>query len=84
VDIEKVHEILSKNKHQKIGAMGTSAKVLANKMGIRCDFEFDVIQSGMLAALRGFDVCIFASGRMADRAVEKVKERKLKYSSIMV
>jgi predicted transcriptional regulator len=83
-DIEKVREILSKNKRQKIGAMGTSAKVLVNKMGIRCDFEFDVIQSGMLAALRGFDVTILASGGMADRVVEKVKDKKLKYFSIML
>jgi cobalt/nickel transport system ATP-binding protein len=79
-DLDKVNEILEKNKHQKIGAMGTSAKVLMNRMGVRCDFEFDVIQSGMLAALRGFDVCIFASGGMADRVIEKVKERKLNYS----
>lgn len=83
-DIEKVREILSKNKHQKMGAMGTSAKVLVNKMGIRCDFEFDVIQSGMLAALRGFDVCIFASGGMAERVIEKVKERKLKYECFVL
>jgi cobalt/nickel transport system ATP-binding protein len=78
-DMEKVREILSKNKHQKIGAMGTSAKVLVNKMGIRCDFEFDVIQSGMLAALRGFDVCIFATGGMAERVIEKIRERKLNH-----
>ncbi len=77
-DTNKVGEILDKN--QKIGAMGTSAKVLMNRMGIRCDFEFDVIQSGILAALRGFDVTIFASGGMADRVIEKVKERKIRYS----
>ncbi|MDO9097657.1 MAG: ATP-binding cassette domain-containing protein, partial [Candidatus Methanoperedens sp.] len=83
-DMDKVHDVLNKNKHQKIGAMGTSAKVLVNKMGIRCDFEFDVIQSGMLAALRGFDVCIFASGGMADRVIGKVEEKKLKYSCFML
>jgi cobalt/nickel transport system ATP-binding protein len=83
-DMEKVREIRSKNRHQKIGAMGTSAKVLANKMGLRCDFEFDVVQSGMLAALRGFDVCIFASGGMADRVIEKVKERKLNYECFVL
>lgn len=83
-DMDKVHDILNKNKHQKIGAMGTSAKVLVNKMGIRCDFEFDVIQSGMLAALRGFDVCIFASGGMADRVIGKVKERRLNYSCFVL
>ncbi len=83
-DVEKVREILSKNKHQMIGAMGTSAKVLVNKMGIRCDFEFDVIQSGMLAALRGFDVCIFASGGMAERVIEKVKDRKLDHECVVL
>ncbi len=83
-DSGKVRELLENNKRQKIGAMGTSAKVLVNKIGIRCDFEFDVIQSGMLAALRGFDVCIFASGGMADRVIGKVKEKKLNYSLFML
>jgi len=80
VDIDKVRDILERNKYQKIGAMGTSAKVLIKKMGLKCDFEFDVVQSGILAALRGFDVAIFASGGMADRVVEKIKERKLNYT----
>lgn len=79
-DLETFRDIFSKNRHQKMGAMGTSAKVLMNRMGMRCDFEFDVIQSGILAALRGFDVCILASGGMADRVAEKVKEKKLNYS----
>lgn len=79
-DLETFRDIFSKNRHQKIGAMGTSAKVLMNRIGMRCDFEFDVVQSGILAALRGFDVCIFASGGMADRVAEKVKEKKLNYS----
>ncbi len=83
-DLDRVRDILSKNKHQKMGAMGTSAKVLMNRLGIRCDFEFDVIQSGILAALRGFDVTILASGGMADRVAEKVKERKLKYSCFVL
>ncbi len=83
-DLEKVRDILSKNKQQKIGAMGTSAKVLINKMGLMCDFEFDVIQSGMLAALRGFDVTILASGGMADRVVEKAKDKKLNYECFVL
>ena len=76
-DIEKVHVFLDKNKKQKIGAMGTSAKALMNKMELKCDFEFDVIQSAMLAALRGLDVTVFATGGMADRVTEKVKGRKI-------
>jgi len=72
---DKIHDFLDKS--QKIGAMGTSAKVLVNKMGLKCDFEFDVIQSVMLAALRGLNVTVFASGGMADRVSMKVKEKKL-------
>ncbi len=83
-DPDKVDDILSKNEHQKIGAMGTSAKVLMRRMGIRCDFEFDVIQSGILAALRGFNVTIFASGGMAERVIGKVKEKKLNYSCVVL
>ncbi|MCX9012842.1 MAG: ATP-binding cassette domain-containing protein [Candidatus Methanoperedens sp.] len=79
VNLEKVSSIIN-GQVQKIGAMGTSAKVLMNRTGLKCDFEFDVIQSGILAALRGFNVTIFASGGMADRAIEKVKERKIKFS----
>ncbi|NJD76579.1 MAG: ATP-binding cassette domain-containing protein [Candidatus Methanoperedens sp.] len=82
VETGKVWEILEKNKNCKTGAMGTSAKVLLGKLGIRTDFEFDVAQSGILAALRGFNVSIFASGGMAERVMEKVKERKIRYSVI--
>jgi cobalt/nickel transport system ATP-binding protein len=81
---DKIHEILEKNKDQKIGAMGTSAKVLINKMGLKCDFEFDVIQSAMLAALRGLDVTVFASGGMADKVLEKVKEKQLNYQCFVL
>lgn len=82
VDTGKVREILEKENARKIGAMGTSAKVLVNKTGIKCDFEFDVAQSGMLAALRGFNVVIFASGGMAERVIERVREKKIKHTHL--
>lgn len=77
VDIKRAGEILEKNRPDKIGAMGTSAKVLMKKMGTKCDFEFDVVQSGLLAALRGFNVAIFASGRMAEIAQRRVQEKNI-------
>lgn len=77
-------DLVEKNKYQKIGAMGTSSKVLINKMGLKCDFDFDVIQSAMLAALRGLDIIIFASGGMADRVMEKVKERNISCQSFVL
>jgi cobalt/nickel transport system ATP-binding protein len=77
VDMDKVRDILDMNKSKKTGAMGTSAKALMNKMGIKCDLEFDVIQSAMLAALRGLNVVVFASGGMAQRVLEKAREKRL-------
>ncbi len=82
VELKKIHDILDEDRTRKIGAMGTSAKVLMRRAGVRCDFEFDVIQSGMLAALRGFDVIIFASGGMASRVLEKVKEKNINCSCL--
>ncbi|MCG2736475.1 MAG: hypothetical protein L6282_08790, partial [Candidatus Methanoperedenaceae archaeon] len=78
VDIRRACDILEKNRPDKIGAMGTSAKVLMKKMGKKCDFEFDVVQSGMLAALRGFNVVIFASGRMAEIAAKRALEKNIR------
>ncbi len=78
VDIKRAREILEKNRPDKIGAMGTPAKVLMKKMGTRCDFEFDVIQSGLLAALRGFNVAIFASGRMAEIVKKRIQEKNIR------
>lgn len=76
-DVEKIRGFLENNQDQKVGAMGTSAKVLLKKIGLKYDFEFDVIQSSMLAALRGLNITVFASGGMADRVLEKVKERHI-------
>ncbi len=78
-DTEKVRDILMHAAPGKIAAMGTSAKVLAGRMNIRCDIEFDVIHSGILAALRGFNVVVLASGGMAERAAAKVKEKNIAY-----
>lgn len=77
VETENIRELLNNIKPQKIAAMGTSAKALMGRMNIRCDIEFDVIQSSILAALRGFDVVIFASGGMAQRAIMKIKEKNI-------
>jgi len=83
VDLKVVQEFLAQNKHRKLGVMGTSAKALMNRIKVKCDFEFDVIQSSMLAALRGFDVAVFATGGMADRVIEKVKDRKIGYQLLL-
>ncbi|HIH45109.1 MAG TPA: ATP-binding cassette domain-containing protein, partial [Candidatus Methanoperedenaceae archaeon] len=78
VDVGKIRGLLDRFEPQKSGAMGTSAKAAAGKLGMRCDFEIDVIQSCILAALRGLDVAVLASGGMAERAVLRIEEHNRK------
>jgi cobalt/nickel transport system ATP-binding protein len=73
VDMETICTFIAEHKPQKIGAMGTSAKVVVRKAGIHCDFEADVIQSSILAAARGLNVMVFATGGMVDRAIQKIE-----------
>jgi cobalt/nickel transport system ATP-binding protein len=73
VDLEMIHTIIARLGPQKIGAMGTSAKVVVRKAGIKCDFEVDVIQSSILAAMRGLNVMVFATGGMVDRVIQKIE-----------
>lgn len=73
VDPEIIREIIARHKPHKIGAMGTSAKVVIRKLNIPCDFEVDVIQSSILAALRGLNVVVFATGGMVDRIIQKIE-----------
>ena len=75
VDIEGVRELLDKATFDRVGAMGTSAKVTAAKAGIETDFDVDVIQSAMLSALRGLDCLVLASGGMAELVKKRVDER---------
>lgn len=73
VDIQGIKALVGE--FDKVGAMGTSAKVTAHKAGIHPDFEMDVIQSAMLSALRGLDCLVLASGGMAERVKQRVEER---------
>ncbi len=75
VDIEVVRALLNGATFDKIGAMGTSAKVTAAKAGIHPDFDVDVIQSTMLSALRGLDCLVLASGGMAELVKNRVDGR---------
>ncbi len=85
IDLGTICRIIDRSSPHKIGAMGTSAKVVVRKAGIHCDFEVDVIQSSILAALRGLNVMVFATGGMVDRAIQKIEnnnkqgEQQIKY-----
>ncbi len=90
VDLETIRTIIAERSPHKIGAMGTSAKVVVRKAGIHCDFEVDVIQSSILAALRGLNVMVFATGGMVDRFIQTIENnnkhsgQEIKFSSLAI
>ncbi len=89
-DLETIRIIITEYEPHKIGAMGTSAKVVVRKVGIHCDFDVDVIQSSILAAVRGIDVMVFVTGGMVDRVIQKIKSnnkqsgQEIKFSSLAI
>ena len=56
------------------GAMGTSAKVMAEKCGISVDFTYGVIDKCILKALIGKDSIIMTSGGMVDHTLQRIKD----------
>lgn len=89
-DLETIRIIITEYEPHKIGAMGTSAKVVVRKAGIHCDFDVDVIQSSILAAVRGLNVMVFVTGGMVDRVIQKIEGhnkhsgQEIKFSSLAI
>lgn len=90
VNIEILQKTVEIHRPDRIGAMGSSAKVVVRKIGTHCDFDVDVVQSSILASMRGLDVMVFATGGMVERVIRKVEERnmagdrKIKYQILTV
>ena len=73
VDLAKVHKFYEEFKPDRIGVMGTVARSVLNKMGLKNDFEFGVTRAATMAALRGLNVFVLAAGRMANRVIEELE-----------
>ena len=80
VDLVKVRKIRNRFNPQKIGVMGTVARVVANELNFRVDFEFGVSRSAAMAAIRGLDVLILSTGRMTNRVLEEVEKVNIRHS----
>ena len=80
VDLVNIQKLLDKKNPDRLGLMGTSAKVVARKIGIDSHYDVDVIQSSISAALRSLDVAILTTGKMADRAIKKINENNICYN----
>jgi len=82
VDLDDLRKMLDLTP-DRTGAMGTSAKECVKRLGIVCDFEHDVIDSAISEAMRGANVLIFASGRMADIVLERVGVKGIKGEKVI-
>ena len=80
VDLSKVRKIHMRANPERIGVMGTVARVVANKLNLRVDFEFGVSRSAAMAALRGLDVLVLSTGRMTNRVLEEVERVNIRHS----
>jgi putative transcriptional regulator len=80
VDLEKVRKIHIRFNPQRVGVMGTVARVVANKLDFKVNLEFGVSTSAAMAALRGLDVLVLGTGRMTNRVLEEVEKVNIRYS----
>ncbi len=74
VNPERIREFLGKAGADNVGAMGTTAKVMAENKGIRLNFTYGVIDKSILKALLGKSTLIMISGGMADHASRRIEE----------
>ena len=56
------------------GAMGTGAKLLAERCGIHLDFTYGVIDKCILKALIGKDALIMTSGGMVEHTMKRISD----------
>jgi putative transcriptional regulator len=80
VDMAKVRKTYMKFNPDKIGVMGTVARVVANKLRLRIDFEFGVTRSAAMAALRGLNILVLSTGRMTNRVLEEIEKVNIRHS----
>lgn len=73
-DWEHIRALIYKIPADFKGAMGTSAKVMAEKCGISIDFTYGVIDKCILKALIGKNSLIMTSGGMVDHSLQRIKD----------
>ena len=73
-DREEIKGMLEKIQASYKGAMGTNAKVMAEKCGISLDFTYGVIDKCILKALTGKNSLIMTSGGMVDHSMQRIRD----------
>ena len=71
---ERIREHISRHAISRTGAMGTVAKLFAEREGISLDFTYGVIDKALLRAVLGEHTLIITSGGMIGRVSRRVDE----------
>ena len=72
-DPGEIRSFLDSGMAKYVGAMGTSAKMMAEREKIRLDFTFGVIDKSILKATTGQSSLIMTSGGMVEHAMRRIE-----------
>ena len=88
-DLELVENIYEKeykkwgmNNIDKVGIMGTIARVVANKLSIPIAIEYATANSTIAATKKGLNIMVLAVGNMAKTLIKSLDEEDIKYNII--
>jgi putative transcriptional regulator len=83
-DLTKLRGYCDEFKPEHIGVMGAVARSVANKLGLKTDFEFGISHSATIAASRGLNVLVLVVGRMANEVIEEIDNQNLRFGSNII
>ena len=70
------------NKIDKVGIMGTIARVVANKLNIPIAIEYATAPSTVAATKKGLNVMVLAVGNMSKSLIKSLEEEDIKYDIV--
>jgi cobalt/nickel transport system ATP-binding protein len=74
VDAGSIRSFLEETGVDFVGAMGTGAKMMAQRMDLELDFTYGVIDKSILKALIGKSALIMTSGGMVEHSLRRIEE----------
>ena len=80
VNYQLIREILDKNRDAVVASMGTVSYVVSQKLNIKPDIRFAVLEGIVKACERGCDVVCLVTGRMTERVVKVLDSNRIKYT----
>jgi cobalt/nickel transport system ATP-binding protein len=73
-DAGSIRSFLEETGVDFVGAMGTGAKMMAQRMDLELDFTYGVIDKSILKALIGKSALIMTSGGMVEHSLRRIEE----------